>query len=56
MQHADYRHMFKKDSKIIRTSTVVVLPGPMSPTPSTPENTEDGHDEPEPAYEGNIKM
>jgi len=48
--------MFKKDSKIIRTSTVVVTPDPMSPVPSTPENTEEGHDEPEPAYEGDIIM
>ena len=44
MQSEDYRHMFKKNSKIIRTSTVVVLPDPISPTPTTPENTEAGHD------------
>jgi hypothetical protein len=48
--------MFKKDFKIAHTSTVVVLPGLMSPTPSTPENAEEGRDEAEPAYEGDIKM
>ena len=48
--------MFKNDSTITRTSTVVVLPGPMSPAPSAPENTEVSHDDPELAYEGDIKM
>jgi hypothetical protein len=56
MQHEDYRHMFKKDSRIIRTSTVVAFPGSLSPTPSTQENIEDGHDNPEPAYERDIQV
>jgi len=48
--------MFKNDSTITRTSTAVVLPGTMSPTPSSPENTEVSHDDPELAYEGDNKM
>jgi len=54
--------MFKKASKSICTSTVVVFPDPLSPTPSnlsaikTPENTEEDPNAPQPAAEGDIQM
>ena len=47
--------MFKKASKSVCTSTIVVFPDPLSPAPSnsstmrTPENTEEEPDEPEQA-------
>jgi len=45
MKQADHRDMFKKTSKSVYTSTVVVSPDPSSPTPrnssplKTPEDT-----------------
>jgi len=54
--------MFKKVSKSVHTSTVVVAPDTLSPTPSTslvmktPENTKAEPDYPEPAGEGNIQI
>jgi hypothetical protein len=49
--------MFKKASKSVCTSVVVVSPDPLFPTASTsasktPENTEEDPDDPEPADEG----
>jgi len=47
-------------SKSVSTSTVVVSPDPLSPTPSTssvvklPQNTEEYPDDPEPATAGDI--
>jgi hypothetical protein len=47
VKQADLRDMFKKASKHVCTSTIVVSPDPLSPTPSTtsamktPENTEE---------------
>jgi hypothetical protein len=47
MKEADLRHIIKKASKIVCTSTIVVSPHLLSPTPSassamkTPENAED---------------
>ena len=47
--------MFKKASKSVCTSTVVIYPDPLSPTPftssamKTPENTEEDLDDLEPA-------
>jgi hypothetical protein len=35
MKRADLRDMFKKASKSVCASTVVVSPDPLSPTPST---------------------
>jgi hypothetical protein len=46
MKQADHREMFRKTSNCVYTSTVVVSPGPLSPTPrnsfpmKTPEDTE----------------
>jgi len=54
--------MFKKAIKSVCTSTIVVFPDPLFPTPPTPsamrnpENTEEDPDGPEPADEGNIQM
>jgi hypothetical protein len=62
MKQADLREMFKKASKSICTSTIVVPPDPSSPTPSTssatkiPENTEEEPDDPQPADEEDIQM
>jgi len=62
MKRAAQRDMFKKASKSVHTSTVVVPPDPLSPTPSTssamktPENTKAEPDDPEPADGGNIQM
>jgi hypothetical protein len=39
MKQADLRNMFKKASKCVCTSTVVVSPDPLSPTPSTSSTT-----------------
>ena len=53
--------MFKKDSKIFWTSTVVVSPDTLSHTPSTssaikaPENIEEDSDDPQSANEGDIQ-
>jgi hypothetical protein len=58
MKQADLRDMFKKVSKSVCTSTVVVCPDPLLPTPSTssamktPENTEEDRDDPEPVDGG----
>jgi hypothetical protein len=54
--------MFKKATKSVCTSTIVVSPDPLFPTPPTPsamrnpENAEEDPDGPEPADEGNIQM
>jgi hypothetical protein len=54
--------MFKKASKSVCTSAVVVLLEPLAPTPSaasavkTLENTEEDPDDPEQADEGDIQM
>jgi hypothetical protein len=54
-KQADLRDMFKKTSKNVRTSTVVVSPDPMSPT-TTQENTTEDPDDPELADERDIQM
>jgi hypothetical protein len=60
MTHTDLRDMFTNASKSVYTSTAVVFPNPLSLTPSTssavktPENTEEDHNDPEPADEGDI--
>jgi len=62
VEHADLREMFKKSSKSVCSSTVVVSPDPPSPTPlissamNTPENTQEYPDDLEPPYEGDIQM
>ena len=62
MKQTDVKDMFKKASKHVCTSTIVVCPDPLSPTPSkssmmkTPENTEEDPDDPEPAAEGDVQM
>jgi hypothetical protein len=59
MKQAGLRNMFKKESKSVRTSTLVVSPDPLSPTPSTiktPENMEEESDTAEPADEGDNQM
>jgi hypothetical protein len=54
--------MLEKSTKSVCTSTIVVPPGPLPPTPSTssvvktPDNTEKDCDDPEPADEGDIQM
>jgi hypothetical protein len=54
--------MFKKASKSVYTSTIVVSPAPSSPTPSTssvtktPENIDKDPNEPEPVAEGDIQI
>ena len=54
--------MFNKASKSVCTATIQVLPDSLFPTPSTlsamktPENTEEDHDDPQPADEGDIQM
>ena len=61
MKQADLRNIFRKASKIICKSTIVVSPDPLSPTPSTssaiktPENIEENLDDFEPAAEGDTK-
>jgi hypothetical protein len=56
------RDMFKKASKSVRASSGVASPDPLSPTPSTSstmkasKNTEEDHDDPEPADEEDIQM
>jgi hypothetical protein len=62
MKEADLRDMFRKASKSVCTSTVVVSPDHLSPTPSTspamktPQNTEVNSDDPERADEGDSQM
>ena len=51
----------EKDSRNVSTSTVVVSPDPLCPTPTAsaikPQaNTAEERDEPEPADKGNMKM
>jgi hypothetical protein len=54
--------MFKKASKSVCQSTIVLSRDPLSPTPSTssarktPENTEEDPDDPESIDEGDIQM
>jgi len=58
---ADLRDKFKKASKIVQTSSVVVCPDPLSSAPSTssamrtPENTEEDPDDLKPA-DGDIQI
>jgi len=53
--------MFNKTSKSVCTATIPVLPDSLFPNPSTlsamktPENTEEDHDDPQPADEGDIQ-
>jgi hypothetical protein len=61
LKQADLRDMFKKASNNFCTSIVVVIPDPLSPTPSTsavktPENTKEDPDHPQHAGEGDIQM
>jgi hypothetical protein len=62
VKHADHREMFEKASKSVCSSTVVVSPDASSPIPltssamKTPKNTEEGPDDLEPPYEGDIQM
>jgi hypothetical protein len=62
MKQADLKDMFKKASRSVCTSTTVVSPDPLSPTPSTssatkiPEHTEEDPDDPELADAGDIQM
>jgi hypothetical protein len=61
VKQAELRDMSKKDTRCVCTSTIVVSPDALSPTPSTssmktPEVTEEDHDDPEPADEGDIQM
>jgi hypothetical protein len=53
--------MFKKASRSVCASTVVVSPDPLFPTPTssatnTPENTEEDPNDPELAGEGDIQL
>jgi hypothetical protein len=50
--------MFKKSSKSVCTSTIVVFPDPLSPTPSTSsaKKTEEDPDDPKLANERDIQM
>lgn len=62
MKQADLRDMFEKASKSVCTSTVVLSPDTLSPTPSTssvvktPENAEEDSDDPKPEDEADIQM
>jgi hypothetical protein len=62
MKQAELMDMFKKASRSVCTSTVVVSPHSLSPTPSpssamkTPENTEEDSDDCESPDEGDIQM
>jgi hypothetical protein len=62
ISETDVSDIFKKSFKGTCTSTVVVSPNPLSPTPSTssaiktPESTEEDPDDPEPADDGDIQM
>jgi hypothetical protein len=61
MKQTDLTDIFKKASRVC-TSTDVVSPDPLTPTPSTslamktPQYTEEDADVPEPAGEGDILM
>jgi hypothetical protein len=61
MKQADFRDMFKKASKSVCTSNVVISLDPLSPTPSTsssmktPKHTNKESGDPEPA-DGDIQM
>jgi hypothetical protein len=51
----------QRDSKNVSTSTVVVSPDPLCPTPTSsaikpPANTTEEPDDPEPADKGDMKM
>jgi hypothetical protein len=62
LKQADLGDMIREASKSVCTSTDVVSPDPLSPTLSnssavkTPENTEEDHDDPGLAAEGDIQM
>jgi hypothetical protein len=62
MKQADPRNMFKKASKSVCISTIVVPRDLLSPTSSsssgikTPETTEEDPDDRQPADEGDIQM
>jgi hypothetical protein len=62
MKQADLRNKLKKVSKSVCTSTIVVPPDLLFPTPSissaikTPENSEQDPDDPEPQAEGDIQI
>ena len=62
MKWAIVREMIKKACKSVSTSTVVVSPNHLSPTPSTasaiktPGNTEEDPDDPEPTHERDNQM
>ena len=53
MKQADFRDMFRKASKNVSTSIIMVSPHPQSPAPltslttKTPENTEEDPDDPQ---------
>jgi hypothetical protein len=55
LKQADLRDMFKKTSKSVCTSTVLVSPDPMFLT-TTQENTKEDLDDPELADERDIQM
>lgn len=61
MKQAERRNIFKKASRSVCTSTIVVSTDPLSSTLSnsssakSPENTEEDSDDPEPAAEGDIQ-
>jgi hypothetical protein len=58
----DIRDEFKKASKIVQMSPVVVCPDRLSPSPSTssamrtPKNTEEDPDDLKPADKGDIQI
>jgi len=59
MKQEDLRDIFKKNSKNVSTSTVVVSPDPLCPTPTSsairpPANTAEEPDDPEPANKGDM--
>jgi hypothetical protein len=62
VKQVDSREIFKNASKSVCTSTIVVSPDPLSPTPTTysalmtPENAEKDPDDPEPADEGDTQV
>jgi hypothetical protein len=62
MKEADFRDMYKKAFKGVCTSTIMISLDSFFPTPSasstlkTPENTEEGTDDLEPAGERDTQM
>jgi hypothetical protein len=62
LKQADLRDMLKKTSKSVCTSTILVSPGPFSPTPSTasnmktPENAEEDPGDPKLTDEGDMQL